>query len=76
MASVSVATRTRRIDVRTPARSRQFGAGTRNVVAPAFSAPAIFSWMPPIPPTTPVGLIVPVPATCWPAKSSPGVVLS
>ena len=45
-----------RIDVRTPARSPQFGAGTRNMVAPAFSAPAIFSWMPPMAADVAVGV--------------------
>ncbi len=62
--------------VLSPARSLQLADGTRNAVAPAFSAPAIFSWMPPIAPTSPVGVIVPVPAMCLPSSSGPGVILS
>src|SRR5262249_12153006 len=54
----------------------QFGAGTRKTVAPSERAPAIFCWMPPIAPTVPVASIVPVPATCRPPSSSPGVSLS
>ncbi len=51
IASRSVVTLTRVMSVFTPARSAQFPAGTRKTVAPAFSAPAIFSWIPPIEPT-------------------------
>ena len=36
--------------------------GAKNNVAPTFWADAIFSLMPPIPPTIPRELIVPVPA--------------
>ena len=56
MASVSDATFTRFRSVCTPAISAQLSAGTRKIVAPALSAPATFSWMPPIGPDPPRGV--------------------
>ena len=53
--------------------SAQFSAGNKNIVAPAFLAPIIFCLMPPIDPTSPVVVIVPVTAICLPAANSPGV---
>ena len=67
-ASRSVATSISVILVLSPARSSQFAAGNTNTVAPSFSAEAIFSWIPPIAPTSPFGVICPVPATCLPLQ--------
>src|ERR1700761_4165452 len=56
--------------------SKQFPAGTRNTVAPASRAAAILCPMPPILPTSPSGLIVPVPATNFDPARPPVVSLS
>ena len=65
---------------RTPAARRGCGrrprrsssAGARNQSAPASRAPHSFCRMPPIGPTVPSAVIVPVPATVSPPLSSPG----
>src|SRR5699024_2924243 len=67
IASLRVEIRTRRIPKSLPLVAvLQFLAGTRKTVAPASWAPAIFWRIPPIWPTSPSGLIWPVPAILAP----------
>ena len=58
------------------AMSAQFDTGAKKMCAPAFSAPNNFWVIPPMGPISPVGVMVPVPATCMPFVSDPGVSLS
>ena len=58
------------------AAAAQFSAGVRKYSAPAWRAPMVFIWMPPIGPTLPASSMVPVPATNLPPVRSSGVSLS
>ena len=66
-ACARVATVTTLIPSGTFAISSAFSIGAKKRVAPAFRADAIFSFMPPIGPTTPRTEMVPVPAI-WPVS--------
>ncbi len=61
---------------RTVRASSQFSAGTRNTVAPASWAATSLWVMPPIGPTAPSALMLPVPATNFDPLISPVVSLS
>ena len=60
----------------TPPMPSQLSAGTKKSSAPASRAAAIFCWMPPIGPTLPDGVMVPVPAMSAPSVIEPGVRVS
>ena len=60
----------------TPPTPSQLSAGTKKSSAPASRAAAIFCWMPPIGPTSPLGVMVPVPAMSAPSVIDPGVRVS
>ncbi|CAB4934708.1 unannotated protein [freshwater metagenome] len=59
-----------------PLASLQCTAGIKNSSAPLLRAPASFWRMPPIAPTAPSGVIVPVPAIVRPFARSSGLSLS